>query len=512
MALNNVTIVEGQGGLGRVAPGEDYISGMPFYSDVLPSGFTTTNNKKVVNSLAQAESLGIVNTYIDETKATATFTITGAGATGNTLTLFMPTPRGNVSMGVYTRKSTHTTVTLVAAGIVTQINSGTLTHGFSATSTAGVITITSAAGYGVWMNTQTISLGGSGTITYTGTAFTGGVASLLAGWHYHIKEYFRMNPKGKLYVGFYPLSSNSTGYTFAELTDLQNFANGKIRQMGVYLPVKYPSSETALTMISTAAGLLDAVAEVNKGLHQPFVVVFCTNLVGITDLTTLPDLRTLNYSNVSCIVAEDGYGKGYDVARALGYSITAVGTLLGAISKAKVSESIAYVSKFNLVDISNEMSILAFANGIGYYTLDTATALNDLRYIFCRTFPNVSGTYFNDDFSTTAITDTYAYISENRVSQKMARLLYAAYIPQLNGELQLNGDGTLADTTLEYFTTLGESALDIMIEDSEVSAIEILIDSAQNILATSNLQVTCNYIRKGIARNITITLQPKTTL
>ena len=61
MALNDITINKGQGGLGRPLEGTDYVSGLLFYSASLPSGFDSSNRIKSIFSVAQAEDLGITN-------------------------------------------------------------------------------------------------------------------------------------------------------------------------------------------------------------------------------------------------------------------------------------------------------------------------------------------------------------------------------------------------------------------------------------------------------------------
>ena len=76
----------------------------------------------------------------------------------------------------------------------------------------------------------------TGTIAGTITQFTGGVASKLANFHYHISEFFRImksiGGQGNLYLGFYAVPVGSPSFT--EVSTLQNFAEGKIRQFGVY--------------------------------------------------------------------------------------------------------------------------------------------------------------------------------------------------------------------------------------------------------------------------------------
>ena len=79
MALNNISFVKGKSGLGRPLAGKDYISGLLFYTNTLPSGFTATNRIKQIFSVADAVALGIGNTYADETQASGVYTISAMG-------------------------------------------------------------------------------------------------------------------------------------------------------------------------------------------------------------------------------------------------------------------------------------------------------------------------------------------------------------------------------------------------------------------------------------------------
>ena len=512
MALNNVVILQGQGGLGRPATGQDFISGMPFYSDTLPSGFTTTNNIKNILSLSAAVALGINNTYSDETQATGTYLVTNAGAAGDTIAINVAEWRSTVVLCNYTRTSAATTAALVAVDIAAAINANTATTGYSATVSTATVTIKARKGTGIFLNSGTpISTTIVGTIAGTITQFSGGVASLLAQWYYHISEYFRLNPTGNLYVGFFPLSAlSSGGYTFTELTTLQNFAGGKIRQMGCYLPTKYPSSLTAIQFLTASLGTVNAIAEANKALQQPFVAVLGTNLVSVSDFTTLPDLSTYTYEDVSATVSQDGNNAGYDLFKATGISVTNIGSALGTISSAKVSDDIGWVAKYPQSS-GTELSVPAFSNGVAYSNT-LAGALASYKYLLLRTFPNITGTFFNDDPVANLPTSNYAHISDERTVQKIRRLIYAAYVPLLNSPLALNADGTLTNTTVSYFTSVGDDALADMIRNAEISQEKTIIDPTQNVLATSNLNVTVEYIQEGVARQITITLQPVTTL
>ena len=69
MARPDIVFIKGQGASKRVAPGQDYISGLLLYTGSLPSGFTTTNNTKALYSIVDAENAGILPNYADATAA-----------------------------------------------------------------------------------------------------------------------------------------------------------------------------------------------------------------------------------------------------------------------------------------------------------------------------------------------------------------------------------------------------------------------------------------------------------
>ena len=52
---NSIIFNRGQGGLGRPLNGEDHFSGFLFYSNTLPSGFSSNDRVKQVFSLEEAE-------------------------------------------------------------------------------------------------------------------------------------------------------------------------------------------------------------------------------------------------------------------------------------------------------------------------------------------------------------------------------------------------------------------------------------------------------------------------
>ena len=126
-----------------------------------------------------------------------------------------------------------TSTTTAAARLVAEINAGTNIHGFTATNSTAIVTITAPKTEGIFLNSGTPYVATTvGTLAGTLTQnVVAGTASYIDIAWYHINEYFRIQPKGELYVGMYEQESS---YVFADITTMQNFAVGAIKQIGIY--------------------------------------------------------------------------------------------------------------------------------------------------------------------------------------------------------------------------------------------------------------------------------------
>lgn len=493
---NDVVFIKGAGGLGRPLAGEDFISGYLHYSASLPSGFTTTDRIKQVFSITDAEALGITNTHLGETKSTATYSFTAAGATGDTLKLTVASTTGTLTLANYTQVAADAvSVTTAAARLVVEVNLGTATHGWTATSAVGVVTLTAAGGEGIYLNTGTpyvVTIVG----TIAGTLVQNvvvGVASEIDLMHYHIAEYFRIQPKGNLYVGIY---ATTDAAIFASVTLMQDFAGGKIRQIGIY--------QKANAFATTQCTTLQAILNTNTTNHKPLEAIYGAEISGTANITSLTDLRVLTASGVSVTIGQDGGAKGLRLYRATGKSVGCVGTTLGAVALANVNEDIAWIAKFNIA--STEFDVLNFANGQVYSALTDGTINNvdSLGYVFLKKHIGISGSYFDDSHTAVAITSDYAYIENNRTINKAIRGLRTFLLPQLASPIVLNSNGTIKEDVIAYFETLCSRALDVMQRDFEISAYSITIDPTQNVLSTSQLIINVSIVPVGVARTIKV--------
>ncbi len=303
--------------------------------------------------------------------------------------------------------------------------------------------------------------------------------------YYHASEFFRISPGATLWLCF-------GSATYAEMNTA---AQGKIRQVGVFF-----STFSDLTTVHQAGAIaLDA-------LHAPIQIIAGYNGAALT-LGTAADQAINTAPNVSVLLAGDGGGAGKALATALTKPyVPAVGAVLGAMSKAKVHESPAWVEKFNLSD-GLELETIRLADGNDNPSDATLSGLNTKRYLVFRKYVGRSGTYLNDSHSSIAGTDDYAYIESNRTIQKAKRQIYAALLPNLNGPLTVDADsGKLAPGTVKYFENQTNRPLNAMLSAGEMSGFGVYINPDQDVLATSKLQIQVKIVPRGVARNIVVNI------
>jgi len=313
--------------------------------------------------------------------------------------------------------------------------------------------------------------------------------------YYQIQQYFRLNPSGDLFI------QATTGISYTEVVEkakaFQESTNGAIRQMAII----YSGVANEFADSIAAAEAAQNQADEAFADYMPFEVLiegkgFADELsAGASDAA---DLADLNASNVSIVVA-------MDAAAAVNYpNSAAVGVALGAISRAKVSENIAWVEQFNLAGAG--FSAAAFVGGEQVTTQGDLETLNEKRYVFARTHTGLPGVYFNDSHTATIGTSDFAYVESNRTINKAARLLRTALLPKLNSPVLVSEEGLLAPSVTKGFETLCRAALEGMISNQEVSAFDVFVDPSQNILATSELRIRAEVTPVGTARRIIVDL------
>ena len=317
---------------------------------------------------------------------------------------------------------------------------------------------------------------------------------------YHCREFFQKNPKGELYIGIYEEPDTPTTHDFAEVETLRDFANGEIRQMGVYYP---------LATISTGLlGALQSQVDESQTVHKPLNILASFDISAVADLTTLVDLRTLQDNNVSVTIGQDGGAKGKALFDSKAYSITDIGAKLGAISAANVNECIAWVEEFPMITDGFEFDEIAFANGDLYKNMSQTlvNSIDDKGYIFLVKHVGYAGSFNNDSYTAVATTNDLATIENNRTIDKAVRLVRAFVLPKLASPIYLNPDGTLSFDTVTLFKSLADRGLSQMESNGEISASKTIIDPSQDVLQTNTLNIAIEIVPVGVARSIVVNI------
>jgi len=315
---------------------------------------------------------------------------------------------------------------------------------------------------------------------------------------YHIREFFQKQPSGELWLGYFAEPVGAPD--FLEVATLQNTALGTIRQVGVF----FVGSAFADAQVTA----LQAVATTLKGESKPLSILYGGDISAVSDLSTLSDQRLLTAPNVSVCIGQDGAGKGAALFVSTSTSVTDLGAKLGAVSNANVNESISYYEKFPMVTDGTEFDTPAFANGDLVSTAATALveAIDDKGYIFLVKEVGFSNTFNSDSYTSVAVTNDLATIENNRTIDKATRNLRTLIVPKLGSPLRVNENGTLREDTIKTFKALGDVALSKMEADGELSAYEVIINAAQDVVTSGQLEITVKLVPVGVAREIVINL------
>ena len=311
--------------------------------------------------------------------------------------------------------------------------------------------------------------------------------------HYTLASIFAMNPGVSLYVGIFKPASGANA--FSEIKLIQNYAGGRLRQVGVW--------NGAVELNDTLLNSLQSVRTTLEQQNKPLSILYAPKVSDVTKLST--DIAKVGRNGVSVIIAQDGDGVAaelynHDDNKTAKASVSALGDLLGAVSKSKVHQSIAWVEEF-----PTNIAVAAFGDGTKYRDLDTATieALDAARYIFCRTYDGLAGSFFNDNHTLDVTTSDYAYISDVRTMDKAVRGVRTYLLPKLGRPMKVEASsGKLERTAVEHLITTGNKPLEEMEKAGELSGYKFEIDPDQNILATGRVRGVIKNVAVGIMRNL----------
>lgn len=313
--------------------------------------------------------------------------------------------------------------------------------------------------------------------------------------HYQLSELYRINPAVSLYVAIFEKPQGES-QTFAEIKTVQNFAAGRIRQIGVWCGDRTLSGDD----LTALQGVADALAEEEAELS----IVYAPK---VSTLSTMPvNLAGENKSRVSVVIGQAGSGKGaelYDDKTNTGKaSVSGLGVVMGLLSGAKVHQCIAWIKEF-----PTGVSLPAFGDGTLLRDVDKALleTLDTARYLFFVTHTGQAGSYMNDSHTMDSAISDYAAIESVRTMDKAVRGIRTYVKPELGSNVYVDpSSGQLASYTVAHLETVANQALETMERAGELSGYKVEIDPAQDVASTSLVEFVIKNVAVPVMRHVRI--------
>ena len=312
--------------------------------------------------------------------------------------------------------------------------------------------------------------------------------------HYQLSEIFRINPAISLYLGVF---TKPDTYTFVEIKTVQNYAGGRIRQMGVWCGDKVFAADDVVAI----QGVADALDLVNA----PLSVLYAPKVEKVQSLPT--DVAGANQCRVSVVIGQAGSGTGAELYaseanKTLKSTVSCLGVMLGLLSAAAVHQSISWIKNF-----PTGITLPAFGDGTLYRSLDNALIeqLDTARYMFLVTKIGQSGSYVNDSHTMdTAISD-YAMIESVRTMDKAVRGIRTYLTPELGGNVYIDAStGKMQAFSVAHLETTANKVLEDMEKAGELSGYKVEIDPEQDVLSTSTVEIVIKQVAVGVMRKIKV--------
>lgn len=342
---------------------------------------------------------------------------------------------------------------------------------------------------------------------------------------YHIREFFRMSGNvdgtGKLYVMFADCSNS-----WDAIDTIQRVAGGMINQLGVWTeqPIwKLNGAEEKynLDIVKTLNGKAVAMAD----QHQPLSIILCANPSNTGSSTS--EGRQIDLNKIPTAICESSrtsvvFGQARTKLTSImqkrntnNTPVGFLGAMMGAIARANVHESVAWVKTFNLFDDNFQDVELGFGDinltseeefvSLNMYESLSPVLLDDLDekgYIFPMKYAGrENGIYISKD--QTCSSGDYRTIARNRTINKSRRAVRAALLPYVNSPLMVNpATGFLAPSKITAFKTLIGDILAKMQAAQEISGYAVNIDPNQNVLVDDTLRIGYAIVPVGVATKI----------
>ncbi|OBS12722.1 hypothetical protein ATE49_04370 [Elizabethkingia miricola] len=333
--------------------------------------------------------------------------------------------------------------------------------------------------------------------------------------HYHISETFRLAPEATVYLLNVAADSTISAATSSVIKAVKE--NPEIKGIG------YFGFKEGLTAVSALVDELQStlINELKKdGILIDFVLLEAGKADAAATINTYPDLRAKAAENISVIIGQDNRIAGLDAAYA---NHAAIGSALGMLCVRQVSENIGSVDILNKPDDKKGSPVYSLTDsGLKRFvsaSLSTGQKISDLTneqiqslvtkgYILVGGYIGAAGLYFSGSATCTAKKSDYAYIENNRVWNKAARLIREVLAPQIKGKVKKDPQtGYIASTTISHWERLcAKGCIERMESDNDISGGEVSISAKQAPTEDNPLKIGVTVVADDIVHSFTVDL------
>ena len=218
---------------------------------------------------------------------------------------------------------------------------------------------------------------------------------------------------------------------------------------------------------------------------------------------SLPDLTSRSDNRVAVVLGDSVSGS----------TGAAVGLVAGRLAAEPVQRSLGRVR-------SGAIAAETMYIGTLQAELGDPDVAHDLGYIVPRTFVGKSGYFWNDDRLATTESDDYAFITRRRTIDKAYRIAYKTLVEEIGENVPIDTEGKLAAYHCKGLETSVESAIVNSMtsegnlgndpDDASDLGVQCYIDTDQNILATSRIEIGLRVKPYGYSKYINVKLGFKT--
>lgn len=307
-----------------------------------------------------------------------------------------------------------------------------------------------------------------------------------------IVEFFRLAPEATLYL-----------CSIDDVEDITGFLNANKDIKGYAVDFIGEESENKLeaTDLGKHQTIIDNLTAENRLID--FAVLCVSHIV--PDI----DLFALECPNVSVSLAcEKADG------------LASIGSLLGMLAVRKVSENLGSVDieqkplqsrggrDYPLTNASLGRwldSFLPDGSSINAMEKTQLKSLIEKGYIVAASYEGYPGFFFENSYTAVEQTSDFAFIENNRVWNKAARIIRETLLPRVKSKVKKDPTtGYIASTTVSYWQTLLEKNLNRMVVEDDISGFQVSIDHKQIVNSTEPVKVKALIVADGIVHEFEV--------